>query len=170
MTNSISYPALAAALGLALAAGTSAAKAQTVITRDAAGQPVATTVITQPVQTVQTIETVRTVRPHRRPIERSVITTRRTVVSQDMMPVPVPAQPLYDVVTPPPAAVVTQTYAPYPRPLYDTVVAPTVDDTVVNADVAPLVPTVPAYRYVYEPDRILVIDPVTNIAVQSIPR
>jgi hypothetical protein len=26
------------------------------------------------------------------------------------------------------------------------------------------------YRYVYEPDRILVIDPVTNIAVQAIPR
>jgi hypothetical protein len=28
----------------------------------------------------------------------------------------------------------------------------------------------PAYRYVYEPDRILVIDPTTGIAVQSIPR
>jgi len=26
------------------------------------------------------------------------------------------------------------------------------------------------YRYVYEPDRILVIDPTTNIAVQAIPR
>jgi len=26
------------------------------------------------------------------------------------------------------------------------------------------------YRYVYEPDRILVIDPATNIAVQAIPR
>jgi hypothetical protein len=29
---------------------------------------------------------------------------------------------------------------------------------------------VPAYRYVYEPDRILVVDPYTNIAVQAIPR
>jgi hypothetical protein len=28
----------------------------------------------------------------------------------------------------------------------------------------------PAYRYVYEADRILVIDPYTNIAVQAIPR
>ena len=26
------------------------------------------------------------------------------------------------------------------------------------------------YRYVYEPDRILVIDPSTGVAVQSIPR
>jgi hypothetical protein len=26
------------------------------------------------------------------------------------------------------------------------------------------------YRYVYEPDRILVIDPSTGIAVQAIPR
>jgi hypothetical protein len=29
---------------------------------------------------------------------------------------------------------------------------------------------IPGYRYVYEPDRILVIDPYTNIAVQAIPR
>jgi hypothetical protein len=28
----------------------------------------------------------------------------------------------------------------------------------------------PVYRYVYEPDRILVIDPATNIAIQAIPR
>jgi len=28
----------------------------------------------------------------------------------------------------------------------------------------------PTYRYVYEPDRILVIDPSSNIAVQAIPR
>ena len=28
----------------------------------------------------------------------------------------------------------------------------------------------PTYRYVYQPDRILVIDPYTNIAVQTIPR
>lgn len=168
MTNSISYPALAATLGVALVAGSAAAKAQTVITRDAAGLPVATTVITQqPVQTVQTTETIRTVRPRGRVSERRVVTTRRTVVSEDMMPAPLPAQPLYDVVTP---ATPVVTAPAYPRPLYDTVVAPTVDDTVVGAAVAPVVPAVPAYRYVYEPDRILVIDPVTNIAVQSIPR
>jgi hypothetical protein len=36
---------------------------------------------------------------------------------------------------------------------------------------APFVATQPViYRYVYEPDRILVIDPITNIAVQAIPR
>jgi hypothetical protein len=29
---------------------------------------------------------------------------------------------------------------------------------------------VATYRYVYQPDRILVIDPYTNIAVQAIPR
>jgi hypothetical protein len=28
----------------------------------------------------------------------------------------------------------------------------------------------PAYRYIYQPDRILVVDPYTNIAVQAIPR
>jgi hypothetical protein len=28
----------------------------------------------------------------------------------------------------------------------------------------------PTYRYVYEPDRILVIEPSSNIAVQAIPR
>jgi hypothetical protein len=30
--------------------------------------------------------------------------------------------------------------------------------------------TMPAYRYIYEPDRILVVDPSTEIAVQAIPR
>jgi hypothetical protein len=29
---------------------------------------------------------------------------------------------------------------------------------------------VPAYRYVYQPDRILVIEPATGIAVQALPR
>ena len=29
---------------------------------------------------------------------------------------------------------------------------------------------IPVYRYVYEPDRILVVDPATNIAIQAIPR
>ena len=37
---------------------------------------------------------------------------------------------------------------------------------------APVVatPPMPAYRYVYEADRILVIDPSTNLPVQAIPR
>jgi len=147
------------ALGLAFAAGPTAANAQTVIS----DQPVETVITQQPVQTVQTTETVRTVRPGARPIERKrvVTTTRQTVVSQRA----VAPQPLYDVA--PPAPVVTRSYAP---PLYDTVApAQTVDDTYVNALPAAGA-AYPVYRYVYEPDRILVIDPATNIAIQAIPR
>jgi hypothetical protein len=148
------------ALGLAVAAGPTVASAQTIIS----DQPVET-VITQPVQTIQTTETVRTVRPGTR-IERKrvVTTTRRTVVSQRTMA----AQPLYDVVPPAPAPVVTRTYTP--PPLYDVVApAPVAEDTVV-APLPPAVTPIPVYRYVYEPDRILVVDPVTNIAIQAIPR
>ena len=59
----------------------------------------------------------------------------------------------------------------YPQPLYDMVVAPapTVDETVVNAEIAPA-PAVSAYRYIYQRDRILVMDPVANVVVQVIPR
>jgi hypothetical protein len=153
MRSSISYIALA----VALAAGTSAANAQTVI-----DQPVSTVITQQPVQTVRTTETVQTVRP-RATLRRQVVTTRRTTVSQQIVPtqtVTTPVvgtnisaipQPLYDQ-----------------APLYDTVAAPTVDETVLNAPAA--VNTMPAYRYVYEPDRILVIDPATGIAVQALPR
>jgi hypothetical protein len=167
MRNTISYAAALTALGLAIA-GPTAAKAQTVIS----GQPVETVITQQPVQTVQTTtETVRTVRPGARPTvrKRVVTTTRQTVVSQRT----VAPQPLYDVV--PPAPLVARTYAP---PLYDTVAPPpydtvapipTVDDTYVNA-LAPAGAAIPVYRYVYEPDRILVIDPTTNIAIQAIPR
>jgi hypothetical protein len=42
---------------------------------------------------------------------------------------------------------------------------PVVTATAVAAPVA-----MPTYRYIYEPDRILVVDPYTNIAVQAIPR
>ncbi len=148
------------ALGLAVAAGPTVANAQTVIS----DQPVETVITQQPVQTVQTTETVRTVRPGARPIvrKRVVTTTRQTVVSQRA----VAPQPLYDVV--PPAPVVARTYAP---PLYDTVApVPTVDDTYINNAVPPAGAAYPIYRYVYEPDRILVIDPATNIAIQAIPR
>jgi hypothetical protein len=156
------------ALGVAVVVGPTVANAQTVIS----GQPVETVITQQPVQTVQTTtETVRTVRPGARPTvrKRVVTTTRQTVVSQRT----VAPQPLYDVV--PPAPLVARTYAP---PLYDTVAPPlydttapipTVDDTYVNA-LAPAGAAIPVYRYVYEPDRILVIDPTTNIAIQAIPR
>ena len=163
MRHTISYAALTA-LGLAVATGPTAANAQTVIS----DQPVETVITQQPVQTVQTTETVRTVRPGARPTvrKRVVTTTRQTVVSQRA----VAPQPLYDVV--PPAPVVTGTYAPptYAPPLYDAVApGPTVDDTYINA-APPVGAAIPIYRYVYEPDRILVIDPATNVAIQSIPR
>lgn len=156
MTKAISLTALTA-LGLALAAGSSA-EAQTAIRRDISSQPVETIITQQPVQTV-TIETVRTVRPRGRTTVRRVVTTRRTVVNQD-------------IVMPPPAPVVaTETYG---RPLYDSVVAPvpTVDDTVVNAEVAPIAPApaVTGYTYIYQPNRILVMDPVANVVVQVLPR
>jgi hypothetical protein len=165
MRNTISYAVALTALGLGVAAGPTGASAQTVIPDQL---PVETVITQQPVQTVQTIETVRTVRPGARPIvrKRVVTTTRQTVVSQRT----VAPQPLYDVA--PPAPLVTRTYAPplydTAAPLYDTA-APAVDDTYVNA-VPPAGAAVPVYRYVYEPDRILVVDPVTNIAIQAIPR
>ena len=149
MKSSISYIAVA----VALAAGTTAANAQTIITRD---QPVETVITQQPVQTVQTTETVQTVRPALRSVRRQVVTTKRTVTTTTPAPVATIAatpQPLYDQ-----------------APLYDTVAPPparTIDDAVINASVGT---TIPAYRYVYEPDRILVIDPNTGIAVQALPR
>ena len=158
MRNTISaLTALGAAA--AVVVGPTVANAQTVIS----GQPVETVITQQPVQTIQTTETVRTVRLGARPTvrKRVVTTTRQTVVSQRA----VAPQPLYDVV--PPAPLAARTYSP---PLYDTVApVPTVDDTYVNALPAAGA-AIPVYRYVYEPDRILVIDPTTNIAIQAIPR
>src|ERR1700720_2258401 len=149
MKSSISYIAVA----VALAAGTTAANAQTFITRD---QPVETVITQQPVQTVTT-ETVQTVRPAPPSARRQGVKTKRTVTTTTPAPVAAIAaanpQPLYDQ-----------------APLYDTVApppAPTIDDAVINASVGT---TIPAYRYVYEPDRILVIDPSTGIAVQALPR
>jgi hypothetical protein len=179
MRTSISY----AALAVVLAAGTTAANAQTVISRQISEQPVETVVTEQPVTTVHTtrVGTARVVQ-HRR-----VVTTRRTTITQRVLP-PRPAAlpvlgstvaaapaPRYDVVpgttvvTAPPVMVGRPGWAPAPvattpPPLYDEV------DT---ADVAPPPPaatTFPGYRYVYEPDRILVIDPNTNIAIQALPR
>jgi hypothetical protein len=164
----ISYTALA----LALAAGTTAANAQTVITRQISDPPVETIITQQPVQTVQTTETVQTVRPASHGVRRQVVTTRRTVVSQRVVPTQI--VPTQTVVTPPAA---TTTVATYPQPLYDEAplydhVGParTVDDTTVLGPPAAVGTAIPAYRYVYEPDRILVIDPTTNIAVQALPR
>src|ERR1700728_1996433 len=155
------------AIGLALAAAAvTAAHTQTIITPDAA------TVAVPATETVQTTQTVRTIRPLR-PHARQVVTTR--TITRQIMPtttvvtrtVPAP-QPLYD-------EAVEAPIADSPQPLYDTVAAP-VDNGAIGASAygAPAnggpaygAMTAPAYRYVYEPDRILVIDPTSGIAVQS---
>jgi hypothetical protein len=142
-------------LGLLFAAAAPAAHAQTVYTEEPDGtviaQPAVTApapaVVTQPAQTVRTVTTVQTERPVSR---RRVVVTRQTTVRDSVVPaaptVVAPTEaagdqgPLYDVVSPAPAA-------------------PAVAGT-----------GVPFYHYVYEPDRILVIDPSTGVAVQAIPR
>ena len=53
-------------------------------------------------------------------------------------------------------------------PLYDAAPAAAVAPPPIVA--APVATAPVIYRYIYEPDRILVIDPATNIAVQAIPR
>ena len=104
----------------------------------------------------------------------------------DVAPAPVVAgmpysRPLYDVA---PGAVLAEPaysrplYEPaYSRPLYNVaapVVAPApfvgAAPAIGAAPAAQSGMPIPGYRYVYEPDRILVIDPYTNIAVQAIPR
>jgi hypothetical protein len=164
------------ALGLAVVAGAPAAKAQTVITREIVDRP-AETVIAQPMQTVQTTETIRTVRPAPGSTRRQVVTTR-TITRQGVVPAPTavvrtfsPAQPLYDEVMP--AETVSGSDNNYSPPLYDTVApaATVVPAPVVTTSVIQDRYTTPfTYRYVYEPDRILVIDPNTGITVQAIPR
>jgi hypothetical protein len=110
----------------------------------------------------------------------------RPIYDAVVAPPPVPApypRPVYNVVAPAPAPVVTA----YPQPVYDVaapapavaapVVAP-VADVVDETDLGPgapvppeaVGPPMPTYHYVYEPDRILVIDDATGIAVQALPR
>jgi len=167
---------------LALVIGASAAQAQTVITGPVVGQPVGTVVtapaVVQPAETIQTIQTIRTVRAAPLPpVRRQVVTTR--TITRRVIPAPpavvagtvaaAPA-PLYDTAVP---AAVPAPYdyvdtADYGAPLYDVAPAATIAPAPVVA--APVATAPVIYRYVYEPDRILVIDPTTNIAVQAIPR
>jgi hypothetical protein len=144
------------ALGVVLVAGVCAAQAQTLITA--------------PVPTVQTTtETVQTVRPAPGTARREVVTTR--TVTRQMAPVaavvagpPVAAEPLYDEAAPAPLAA----EADYQRPLYDAAVLPPAGPAPWVGPAGVSSPYI--YRYVYEPDRILVIDPTTNITVQALPR
>jgi hypothetical protein len=176
------------AFGVALLTGSSVASAQTVetIVTPAPGSAViaqapvavppsgvllaqpAPLVTAAPMETVETVKTVRTTTPVvRHHVTRSRtadrVTTVRTTTVQQIAAPPVTAAydelaqgpPLYDVVAPAaPPLVATQPIVP--------AVAPA----------APIVAgaALPLYRYVYEPDRILVIDPATNIAIQAIPR
>jgi len=151
------------ALGVVLIAGISAAQAQTVIMA--------------PAQTIQTTtETVRTVRPAPHAARHQVVTTR-TVTHQVVPSVgviaqqPLAPQPLYDEVAPydqvAPAPLAAD--AGYQPPLYDSAVLPAAGPAP-GWDGAAVATSPYIYRYVYEPDRILVIDPNTNITVQALPR
>jgi len=170
---------------------------ETVITQQpgsmlVAQEPVVTVpgaVATAPVETVETVRTVRstTISPRHRIVSRHVIrsraanrvTTTRTTVTERVVPAPVMvAPPAVEAVAPPTYTDVVQgpPVAPapaYPERLYD-VVMPAPAVTPPGAPVGGAMfgagTAVPTYRYVYEPDRILVIDPYTNIAVQAIPR
>jgi hypothetical protein len=185
MSKPISYAVLAAAV----LGGASVANAQDVITQPLPPGAVVTrpvqTVQTVPIETVETVQTVRSVdRAARRPIghhsarsrPESVVTTttRRTILGERVLyaapPVAAIAEPAYtDFAEPaytdfaPPAVAAAPAYPPR---LYDVATPPAavVTEPVYGEPVAP------GYRYVYEPDRILVIDPATGIAVQAIPR
>ena len=153
-------------------------------------------VTTVPVKTVQPLHTAERVAPatmrrrvvHRRTAARReaprtlapedvvqrVTTTRTTTVRQWIVATPM-------VVTTAPAAPAYVSGGPR---YYDFVGPPTVITPAPGQSLAgqrsarPVsaaasvvsTPPMPAYRYVYEADRILVIDPYTNIAVQAIPR
>ena len=170
MRSQISYTVLAAAL----LGGASIANAQDVVTRPLPPGAVmvrpAQTVETVPVETVETVQTVRSVghaarRSNSRHLARSrpetvvTTTTRRTILGERVVPAPA-------VIAPAPAlgTVAEPTYADMPAPAYPPRLYDVATEPVFGAPIAP------AYRYVYEPDRILVIDPATGIAVQAIPR
>jgi hypothetical protein len=162
MRNSVMF----VGLGVALVVGTSAARAQTV---EAIATPAVA--VPAPVETVETVRTVTTTEPrrahghvvHPRIFDRVTTITRTTTVRPGMVAAgpaydePIRGRRLYDMVTPTPAvapAVAAQPAVPAAAPGF--------------AATPPVV--MPTYRYVYQPDRILVIDPYTNIAVQAIPR
>jgi hypothetical protein len=179
--RSIASAALGTAAGLALVAG--AANAQTVIT----SQPAAQTVTTE-----TTTRSVRTLPAHS--ARRQVVTTR--TVTQRIVPAPTTVidrraaamtypRPIYDEVVPapavtapqpvysealPPTMVATPIYSPpaYSPPLYDEVVATRPATVIDNGSFVAGQPYM--YRYVYQPNSILVIDPATGDVVQTIPR
>jgi hypothetical protein len=171
MRSQISYTVIAAAL----LGGASIANAQDVVTGPLPPGAVvmrpAQTVETVPVDTVETVQTVRSVgHAARRPTSRhlagshpeSIVTTTttwRTILGERLVPAPAVIAP-----APPLATAAEPTYAEIPAPAYPPRLYDVATEPVFGAPVAP------AYRYVYEPNRILVIDPAIGIAVQAIPR
>jgi hypothetical protein len=186
-------------LGVALAAASPAARAQTVetVVAPAVGPavvvqgpvlvppsgvllpPEATVAVTAPVETVETVRTVTTTEPRRayrrvarpRTVDRVTTVTRTTtvrprVVGADVVaPGVVAAAPVYQDLRRGPRLYDVVTSAPGVAPALPAA-APVVEAT--TAIAAPV--AMPAYRYVYEPDRILVLDPYTNVPVQVLPR
>lgn len=179
------------ALGLTLAAAFPAAHAQTVY--DAAQTvvapqpvvvaPAGAAIVAPPLRAVRTVTTTTTTHParhsvvHRRVavVRRSYVrgrvapatTTTTTTVATTLAPAPYASGSLYDAGMPPPPPRVE----PYDTgPLYDVDAEMGPGPAIIPAAAVPVGSAVPAYRYVYQDDRILVIDPNTGIAVEAIPR
>lgn len=188
MRNSVIF----AGLGMALMAAATAARAQTVetVVAPAVGPavivqgpvavppsgvllpPPSAVAVTAPVETVETVRTVTTTEPrrihsrvvHPRTVDRVTTVTRTTTVRPAVVapsavaPGVVAAAPFYDE-------------PPHGPRLYDVVTSPPGTAPAVGTTTAIAAPAaMPAYRYVYQSDRILVVDPYTNIPVQVIPR
>jgi len=156
------------AAGVAALTAASVAQAQTADTATAAS-PRAVIVAQQPapIETVETVHTVSTTPPARHVVSRPARsaplakTTDRVTTTQSYAQADIAAAPPPVVAPPPPFGPRYYNMVP-PAPLPPPPGA-------VPADVGVIAP-VPTYRYVYEPGRILVIDPYTNIAVQALPR
>jgi hypothetical protein len=156
------------AAGVASFTAVPLAQAQTADTATAASR--GAVIVAQqaaPIETVETVHTVSTATTPAKHVARHPaqatgrVTTTRSYAQADVAGAPPPPPPY--VALPPPIG----------GPRYYNMVPPgpavPPPPGVLPADAGVVAP-VPAYRYVYEPGRILVIDPYTNIAVQALPR
>lgn len=158
MRYQVSRPAIScAAVGVALVAMSAAAHAQIVTVAPVVTVP---SPAAHPVGVVKTVRTVTTTRTLRPVVHRRITTTTTTTVAA--APVAA-APPAYDYVAPAPPLAPVASAPYYDRPLYD------VDVT--SPPPAPFSGDAASYyRYVYEPGRILVVDPYSGLAVGTIPR
>ncbi|HTT47752.1 MAG TPA: hypothetical protein VMG39_07070 [Pseudolabrys sp.] len=128
------------------------------------------------IQTVETVQTVRTTpaahTAHRSMRTRQIVTTRQTIVRQPVVQGPTVITPTVTATYPQPPL-----YNSYPAPLYDEVVpapavpsdvVPATEETILRAPAYGTTLAGVAYRYIYEPDRILVVDPRTNLVIQTL--